>query len=139
MDFIIKLLGLDSKARGFLIGYRTHIAMAGVILFNLGPVLIGMGTAVNDLAGSVTVLLQFVDGKLPLLAAWAQAKAQLLLIKPIFVQIVGHATAVAGALGLSFFKAGIDRNHAEQIAAHADTMTAVAACVPTSTAPEVKP
>ena len=42
MLWMIQFLGLDAKAKGFLVGFRTYIVAAIGVLTNLPPVLIGL-------------------------------------------------------------------------------------------------
>jgi len=105
LDIGIKLLGLDAKAKGVLVGYRTFIILAIAVLLNLGPALIDAGNAMTILGSILGLVLQFADGTLTFSTAIAQGKAQFALITPLLVHINICLAAMAGA----YFKASHDR------------------------------
>ena len=117
LDFIIKLLGLDSQAKGFLVGYRSYIALAVLACVHAGPVLIALGNAMLLVSAAIALLGQYADGSLALLACIAAIKAKISEIAPVMAAAGPDISWFTAAAAAAYWKASHDRKHVELIAA----------------------
>jgi hypothetical protein len=116
MEFIIRLLGLDSKARGFLVGYRTYIGLLFLLCLHLGPVLIALGTALVQLSAAIGLLQQFMAGSVGLVAFAGEFRDKLGLIPATLADVKPDLAWCASAIVAAYWKASQDRKHAQVIA-----------------------
>jgi hypothetical protein len=116
LNFFIGILGLDNKARGFLVGYRTYLALGILTLVNLGPALIDLGNILLIFSVILQDVLKFLDGA-KFTEVLALVKAQLALMAPL----LSHIDICLGALAGAYFKNSRDRAHEKVIETCATT------------------
>lgn len=125
IGILISLLGLDSKVKGALVGYRTYLVLALVVFLNLGPAfmdLSALAAIMASLCGIAAAILgevlKVADGKAGILAAADGIKAQWALVAPLLGNItahVNHLTLCLGALAGMYFKAGVERKATQRL------------------------
>ena len=139
MDFLIKMLGLDSKVRQKALEYVLYITLAGAFLLHIGDVLIALGNVCLVLSAAVGQLNLFVNGSLGIMATIGQIKLKLAGIGPIMTKASPDFHYCIGAIGAGILYLKVKLNHLEHAQAIASNTQVLNALTTPVQAPPANP